>query len=751
LATTIIPPQLRAAHDRGIQHYRATGEGPVLNKRIEITALHRSGREFPVELTIAPMKLGSEMIFSAFVRDITERKRAEAALQENEIRLRVMLKHAPEAIGMVDLDTGRFVEPNDVAARLCGVDQDTMLTLGPMDVSPVKQPDGERSDEKIRRYIDEAMAGDTPVFEWMHRSVKGVEVPCEIRLVRMPIPGRRLVRYSVTEISERKRAEKRREAFSALGERLSGAASVDDAAVIIMEVSDHLFGWDSCSFDLYSEEQDRTFSILTMDVVDGKRVSVPPTVTGATPSVIMRRTISEGAQLILRGHATAERSPEMIPFGDAGRSSASLMFVPIRNGGRVTGTLSIQSYTAYAYNQGDLETLQALADYCSAAIERIQAEHQFRSIFENAVEGIWRTAPGGRFLAANPALARMLGYASPEELIQSITDPARQLYVDADHWREFTQLLNDKDVVVGFETEFLRKDGGRIWISQSGRTVRDTRKTLRHYEGTLEEITERKRVESELLKALAKEKELGELKSNFVSMVSHEFRTPLEVIMSSGEILDRYLDRLKPEQRREHLQAIHKNVKRMAGLMEEVLVLTKVDAGKMEFKPMALDLETFCRRLVDEILSATSYQCPIEFQAENLPATAQGDESLLRHIFQNLLSNAVKYSPGGTPVRFSVKSQLGQALFRIEDQGLGIPAADQARLFQSFYRGKNVEHLSGTGLGLVIVKRCVQLHGGKIHFQSVEGKGTIFTVWLPLFGEVLDSSFETSFLARQTR
>ena len=634
LGTTIIPPELRAAHERGLQHYFATGEGPVLNKRIEIVGLHRSGRQFPVELTIAPMKLGTDTIFSAFVRDITERKRAEAALKENEIRLKVMLK--------------------------------------------------------------------------------------------------------------------RREAFSTLGERLSGAASVDQAAAIITDVSDELFGWDSCSFDLYSAEQDRTFSVLTMDVIEGKRAIVSPTVTGSTPSPIMRKTIHEGAQLILRNNPQQDRGPEFVPFGDSPRASASLMFVPIRNGSQVTGTLSIQSYTRDAYTESDLETLQALANYCSAAIERIQAEHQFRSIFENALEGICRTSPDGRLLAANPALARMLGYESPEELLRIAGNLGQQLYVDPNQWNEFINQVNEKDFVAGFEAEFRRKDGSRIWISQSGRAVRDARRTLRHYEGTLEDITERKRVEDELLRALAREKELGELKSNFVSMVSHEFRTPLEVILSSGEILERYLDRLKPEQRQEHLQAIHKNVRRMAALMEEVLLLTKVDAGKMEFKPVAVDLPGFCRRLVDEILSATSYRCPIHFVAEDLPATCQADEGLLRHIFLNLLSNAVKYSPEGAPVRFTVKAQLGQALFRIEDRGLGIPAADQARLFQSFYRGKNVEHLSGTGLGLVIVKRCVQLHGGKIHFQSAEGASTTFSVWLPLFGQYLDSSFETAFLARQT-
>src|SRR5262249_30872443 len=130
--------------------------------------------------------------------------------------------------------------------------------------------------------------------------------------------------------------------------------------------------------------------------------------------------------------------------------------------------------------------------------------------------------------------------------------------------------------------------------------------------GIVENITERKRAEAELHKAVAREKELGQLRSNFVSMVSHEFRTPLGIIMSSAEILADYLDRLAPEEREQHLRSISRNAKRMGDMMEEVLVLSRLDAGKMEFKPAPLDLAGLCVRLVDEVLSATDRRCPIE-------------------------------------------------------------------------------------------------------------------------------------------
>lgn len=247
------------------------------------------------------------------------------------------------------------------------------------------------------------------------------------------------------------------------------------------------------------------------------------------------------------------------------------------------------------------------------------------------------------------------------------------------------------------------------------------------------DLTERKRAEAGLQRALAKERELNQLKSEFVSLVSHEFRTPLEVIMSSVDNLDRYHDRLPAEKRQQLLHGVHKAVRRMASMMEEVLVLGRLETERMTFQPAQLELRSFCQRVCDEITSATSGRCPIELQLDATPDAATADEALLRHIFTNLLSNAVKYSSPGERVEFSVRRDGPMAICRIADRGCGIPLADQKRLFQAFHRGSNVGQIPGTGLGLLIVERCVTLHGGRIEFESAEGQGTTFTVTLPLF------------------
>jgi len=242
-----------------------------------------------------------------------------------------------------------------------------------------------------------------------------------------------------------------------------------------------------------------------------------------------------------------------------------------------------------------------------------------------------------------------------------------------------------------------------------------------------------KQAEQELLKSLAHEKELSELKSRFVSMVSHEFRTPLAIIMSSAEILEAYLDRLPPEERAANLKDIVDATRHMGSMVEEVLLLSRVEAGKLSCKPAPVNLETLCERFVDEIASATNRRCPILFNSLTALPEAQADEALLRHIFMNLLDNAVKYSPPDSPVDFSVEARDGTAVFTVRDHGVGIAEADARQLFQAFHRGHNVGDTPGTGLGLTIVKSCVDLHRGKITFQSREGHGSTFTVSLPLF------------------
>jgi signal transduction histidine kinase len=237
----------------------------------------------------------------------------------------------------------------------------------------------------------------------------------------------------------------------------------------------------------------------------------------------------------------------------------------------------------------------------------------------------------------------------------------------------------------------------------------------------------------EVSRALEQERELSELKTRFLSMASHEFRTPLAIILSSAELLEHYSHRFTEEKRLTHLHRIQASVRGMVALLEDVLLVGRAEAGRLAFNPQPLDLVPFCRELVEEFQlgPAAGHELGLDLVGlESLPAIL--DEQLLRHILSNLLSNAVKYSPAGSPVRLALARVGERAVFTVADQGIGIPARDQGRLFEPFHRAGNVGSAPGTGLGLNIVRRAVELHRGSIELRSQEGRGTTVVVELPL-------------------
>lgn len=243
---------------------------------------------------------------------------------------------------------------------------------------------------------------------------------------------------------------------------------------------------------------------------------------------------------------------------------------------------------------------------------------------------------------------------------------------------------------------------------------------------------ERQLAEAQIEKALEQERELNQLKSNFITMTSHEFRTPLAAILLSAGFLQNYGGRFTEEKRQIHLHRIHKAVEHMARMLDSVALTGKADAGKLEFNPKLLELKSTISRVVAEIQQQTGCKHTLTFASPENTLLACMDEKLLRHILNNLLSNAIKYSPEGSTIFCELTFDLNEAIFKIQDQGIGIPSKDQKRLFETFYRATNVGNIAGTGLGLNLVKRCVDLHKGKLFLESKVGMGTTFTVKLPL-------------------
>jgi PAS domain S-box-containing protein len=340
------------------------------------------------------------------------------------------------------------------------------------------------------------------------------------------------------------------------------------------------------------------------------------------------------------------------------------------------------------------------------------------------------SAPGPHILYVNEAFCRLTGYTA-EEVIGKTPRLLQGAKTDRDVLRKVrTALENWQPIVV--ELINYRKDRSEFWVELSIVPVADKMGWYTHWVSIQRDITQRKRLEAKLLKTLQKERELSELKSHFVTSTSHEFRTPLSIILSSAELLEHYGHQWKDHDKQEHLRLIQSTVKRMTQLLEDILLIGKAEAGKLEFRPTPVEIKPFCRELLVEMQRGMGREHRLILECDDQIGVVQLDEKLLRQILQNLLSNAIKYSEPGSLVQLSVSRRSDRLHFQIKDEGIGIPLADQPRLFESFRRAENVSGIPGTGLGLAIAKHCVDLHGGDIRFSSELGVGTTFAVMLPI-------------------
>jgi PAS domain S-box-containing protein len=352
------------------------------------------------------------------------------------------------------------------------------------------------------------------------------------------------------------------------------------------------------------------------------------------------------------------------------------------------------------------------------------------AILNNALVGIVLSVRR-RHEWVNEKFAQMLGY--PRQIL--IGQPSNYIHPDYKSWERFGEEARTALVQTGSyvcEMQLKRKGGELFWVQMGGSCVRANDPDSGVI-WTFLDITERKKSEAEIREALEQQKALNELRTRFVAMTSHEFRTPLAAILSAEELLRHYGDRLPHSERIEILDSISMGVQRMSRMMDRVLLLGRADARMLDFEPRTLDLPELCRQLIEEARAhENADKCELRAQWGAGVGAGAYDEKLLRHIFGNLLSNAIKYSPQGGVVNFSVqRNGAAETVFEVSDQGIGIPPDEVPHLFESFHRASNVGAIPGTGLGLAIVKNAVQAHGGAIEVRSRLGEGTTFTVRIP--------------------
>lgn len=408
----------------------------------------------------------------------------------------------------------------------------------------------------------------------------------------------------------------------------------------------------------------------------------------------------------------------------------------------------------------------------------------FREIFQSAAEGILMVDAHGKIQLANPVSERMFGYAPGELEGKSIEIllPS-QLRANHVHHREhFNASPSPRRMGIGRDLMATRKGGVEfpVEVSLSYQNIKGTfmvmafviditerkkaEEALKRSEEQLlvyaaelekkvsarteelkksvddlrntnqslqEQIKERKKAEDEVNKALERERELNELKTKFVSIASHEFRTPLSTVLSSVSLVSQYKDRGDLEKIDKHIQRIKSSVNHLTSILNDFLSLGKLEEGKTDINHESIDLHYFFTEIQEETKPTLKEGQELVIHNKLDKKTITSDKRILRNILFNLITNGSKYSGEGKRIYLTLQKLNGDLMLEIRDEGFGIPMNEQKHLFERFFRASNVSNIQGTGLGLNIVKRYVDLLEGKIAFTSEEGKGSTFTIIIP--------------------
>ncbi len=364
-----------------------------------------------------------------------------------------------------------------------------------------------------------------------------------------------------------------------------------------------------------------------------------------------------------------------------------------------------------------------------------QSEEKYRAIFKDSIMGIYQSTPEGRYLRVNPAFARMLGYDTPEQMLNEVTNIAEQLFLRPKDRQRMLQALDDNGMIRTYEIETRQKNGNVVWISVNAKAVRNDEGQVLYYEGTTEDITERKWAEEEIIRLNATleqrvQQRTAELEAAnseleaFAYSVSHDLRAPLRSLDGFSQVLmEDYWARLDEAGRR-YLGRVRAAAQRMGFMIDDLLKLSRITRGEMSYASVPLS------RLVERImveLQETQPERTVEWKITP-DLVVKGDERLLETALTNLLLNAWKYTGKeiSPRIEFGCMIRNGGEVFYVRDNGVGFDMAYSDKLFGAFQRLHSEKEFEGTGIGLAIAQRVIHRHGGNIWAESAPGEGATF-------------------------
>ena len=374
-----------------------------------------------------------------------------------------------------------------------------------------------------------------------------------------------------------------------------------------------------------------------------------------------------------------------------------------------------------------------------ARVEELQQElldeASYHAFVDAAVEGFFRTTRGGTYLIVNPALARIYGYESPEQLQKEITDIGQSLYLEPNRRGEFLTLMAQNGRVTDFFSQIRRRDGSVIWIEENARAVTDAEGQFLFYEGTVEDITQQRESEDATRRALTETQEAARAKAAFLAAMSHELKTPLNAILGFSDLIQQELFGPIGEPRyRSYIADIHVNGQLLLAKIEDILDLSRIEGRLLEIDDDAVSIQESVVAACDAVKHARAEAAPIEIQIPADMPLLKADPRRLQQVLGHLLSNATKFTPrdGRIEVK-SLQSQEGGITIKISDTGIGMEPDRIAHALEPFKQldSRLARRFEGVGLGLPLANALTQLHQGRLSILSVPGKGTTVTVDFP--------------------
>jgi len=658
----------------------------------------KDGSLFDAEVSLNKLDIAEGDMLQAIVRDITEKKKSEEALVESEKKYREIAENAIDIIITTD-QAGNYTFANSAALNIVGYKFDEIKGRNYKDfihTDHIKQVARFYYKQLLTKqhssYIEFAAYTKDGKIKWFGQN--GALI-----LVDNKVHG---FHFVARDITDRIRAESASAAFAHLGKKLSSSRSVKEAASIIAEKAKLLIGWDACAFDLYSQEEDIMYPVLMIDTIDGIRRNFSDESKKTTPSKAARKVLNEGAFLYSEKE-TALTEDLFNLFGNTNKISAAILMVPIKHNGNNIGILSIHSYKTNAYTNSDLITLEALADHCAGAMERIRFEEElrisegkFKDIFEYANIGIFQVGPDGNIITANKAFAQILGYGSNKEIKQ--VNLFKDVFFDEFELNKMLSDLNKTEKQGEYEFLWRIKSAKVIWVQLTTHAIKDLKGKVLYFEGFVNEITDKKVAEVKLLSSL-KEKEI------LLKEIHHRVKNNLQVISSLLSLQARAIVNTEVK---ELLRESQNRVKTMA-LIHEKLYKSK------DF--MMINFADYLRNLVDFLVRSYSINTNFISVVLSVNDVSFGIDSAIPCglIVNELVSNALKHAfPEGRMgvVQISLLKRKKYYQLKVSDNGAGLP--------------EGLDIYNTESLGLQLVNTLAAQLGGKI--SSSSKKGTLFNL-----------------------